>query len=92
VQKVDGAKEAKAKARRDRKSKNATQDAVEATTSTSTVKRGRKRESTALEVAANSPNVEAGPSEPKGKVARVSDVQVAEATEVPWTAPVANMY
>jgi hypothetical protein len=44
------AKDAKAKARRDRKSKNAKQEAVESTISASTVKRGRKRKSTALEV------------------------------------------
>jgi hypothetical protein len=83
---------AKAKENRGRKGKSATQEAVEPTASTSTVRRGRKRKSTALEVEANSPNVEAGPSVPKGKVARVSNVQAAEAAEVLWMAPVAKMY
>jgi hypothetical protein len=86
------AKDAKAKARRDRKSKSATQKAVEAMTSASTVKRGRKRKSTALEVEANSPNVEAGPSVRKGKVARVSGVQTVEAAGALWLASVAKMY
>jgi hypothetical protein len=84
--------EAKAKARRDRKSKNATQEAGEAATATSTVRRGRKRKSTALEAEANPPDGGAGPSVPKGKVARVSHVQAAEAAETSWTAPVAKMY
>jgi hypothetical protein len=53
----DAAKEAKAKARHDRKSKNATQVAVEATTSAGTIKRGRKRKSAVLEVEL----VQAGP-------------------------------
>ena len=69
------AKEAKAnakgKGKRDRKSKNAAQETVEATASSSTVRRGRKRKSTELEA-------EAGPSVPKSKAARVSDVQAAE--------------
>ncbi|KAH4330485.1 hypothetical protein HBH98_256180 [Parastagonospora nodorum] len=87
------AQEAKAKARRDRKFKNATQEAVEATTSAGTVKRGRKRKSTALEVEANySIDGDANQATPKRKVARVSKVQIAEATGVPWTAPCAKMY
>lgn len=44
------------------------------------------------EVEANSPDVGAGLLVPKGKVARVSNVKAAEATGVPWAAPVANMY
>jgi hypothetical protein len=84
----DAAREAKAKTKRDRKSKKARQEAGEATTATSTVRRGRKRKRTTLEVEANSLNVEAGPSVPKGKVARVSDVQAAEAAGVLWMAPV----
>ena len=71
----DAAKEAKAKARHDRECKNVTQEAVEATTSASTVRRGRKRKGTMLEAEANSADVGAGPSIPKGKVARVSLVQ-----------------
>lgn len=88
----DAAREANAKTRRDRKSKKATQEAGEATTATSTVRRGRKRKRTTLEVEADSLNVEAGPSVPKGKVARVSDVQAAEAAGVLWMAAVAKMY
>jgi hypothetical protein len=88
----DAAREAKAKTRRDRKSKKAKQEAGEARTATSTVRRGRKRKRTTLEVEANSPSVEAGPSAPKGKVARVSDVQAAETAGVLWMAPVAKMY
>jgi len=51
------AKEAKAIGQRARKCKNATQEAVEAMASTATVRRGRKRKSTTLEVGANSLNV-----------------------------------
>jgi hypothetical protein len=67
--KESAAKDAKAKARRDRKSKSATQEAVESTKSASMVNRGRKCKSTALEIEAILPNVEAGPSVRKGKVA-----------------------
>jgi hypothetical protein len=74
------AKEAKGK--RGRKGKSATQETAEATGSTSTVRCDRKRKSTALEA-------EAGPSVPKGKVARMSGVQ---AVAEPWIAPVARMY
>lgn len=61
------AKEAKAKAGCDRKSRNAMQEAAEATTATSTARRGRKRKSTAAGIEAKSRNVEAGPSVPKAK-------------------------
>jgi hypothetical protein len=83
---TDAAKEAKVKGKRGRKGKNATQEGAEVTTPISMVRRSWKRKSTAL------PNVEAGPSVPKGKVTRVSDVQAAEAAEAPWTAPFAKMY
>lgn len=86
------AKVAKAKARRDRKSKNATQEVVKATTSAGTVKRGWKRKSTTLEAEANSVDGEANQAMPKRKVARVSNTEVAEATGVPWVAPLAKMY
>jgi hypothetical protein len=76
------AKEAKAKARRNQKCRNAIEEAAEATTATSLIRRGRKRKSTALEKEVNSLYVVAGPSVPKGKVARVSDVQAAEAAGV----------
>jgi hypothetical protein len=59
--------------------------------STGTVRRGRKRKSTALEVEANWPDVETSSSVQKGD-ARVSNVQEAEATGVLWTAPIAKMY
>jgi hypothetical protein len=72
--------------------KKATQEAGEATTATSTVRRGQKRKSTALEAEANPPDVRARLSVPKGKVARVSHVQAAEAAGTPWTAPFAKMY
>jgi protein-tyrosine-phosphatase len=88
----DAAREANTKTRRDRKSKKAKQEAGEATTAIITMRRGQKRKSTTLEVEANSPNVKAGLSVPKGKVARVSDVQAAEAAGVLWMAPVAKMY
>jgi hypothetical protein len=88
----DAAKEAKAKARRDRKSRKATQEAVEATTSTSMIIRGRKRKSTALGVEANSLDGEANQAMPKRKVAKASNAEVAEATGVPWVAPLAKMY
>ena len=55
-------------------------------------KRGRKRKNTALEAEANPQNIEAGLSVPKRKVARVNKGKVAEATEVPWKAPLAKMY
>ncbi|USP75261.1 uncharacterized protein yc1106_02535 [Curvularia clavata] len=73
------AKEAKAKAKgkRGRKSKNPAQETAEATASTSIVRHGRKRKSTEVEA-------EAGPSVPKSKTARVSNVQ--------GIAPVARMY
>jgi hypothetical protein len=83
----DAAKEAKAKARRDRKSKKATQEAVETTTPAGTIKRGRKRK-----VEAKSVDGEANVSMPKRKVAKVSNVQVAEGTGVSWVAPLAKMY
>jgi hypothetical protein len=89
---TDAAKKAKVKGKRGRKGKNATQEVVEAMTSASTIKRGRKRKSTALEVEANSVDGEANQVTPKRKVARVSNVQVAEATRVPWVAPLAKMY
>jgi hypothetical protein len=88
----DATNEAKAKARSSRKCKNAKKDAAEATTSASTIRRGWKRKSTALEVGVDSLNVGAKKSVPKRKVARVSDVQVAEATGVQWIAPFAKMY
>ena len=50
-------------------------------------KRGRKRKSASPEA-----EVEAGPSIPKVKVARISEVELAEATGLPWRAPVAKMY
>lgn len=81
------AKEAKAKARRDRKSKNATQVVVETTATVSTMRRGQKRKIAALGAKANSLDVGPGP---KGKVARVSHVMAAEVT--PRTAPCAKMY
>ncbi|KAH3955985.1 hypothetical protein HBI26_254390 [Parastagonospora nodorum] len=89
---TDTAKEAKVKGKPGQKGKNATQEGAEATTPISMVRRGRKRGGTALEVEANLPNVEAGPSVPKGKVARVSDVQAAEAAELLCTVPVVKMY
>ncbi|KAE8821929.1 hypothetical protein PTNB85_10567 [Pyrenophora teres f. teres] len=83
------AKEAKANAKgqgkRGQKGKNTVQETAEATASTSTVRRGRKRKSTVLEA-------EAGRSMPKGKAARVSDMEAAEAGGAPWIAPVARMY
>jgi hypothetical protein len=86
------AKEAKAKARRGQNYKNATQEVIETTTSASTIKRGRKHKSAALEVEANSADGDANQSVPKRKVARANNVQVAEATEVSWVAPLAKMY
>jgi hypothetical protein len=86
------AKEAKAKGKRGRKSKKATQEAVEATTTSSTVRPSRKRKSTAIGVEANSLDVGTRSSMPKSKVARVSNVEAAEATGVLWAALVANMY
>jgi hypothetical protein len=80
------AQEARAKARRDRKSKN-TKEAVEATTSAGTAKRGRKRR-----VEVNTADGEADQVMPKRKVARVSNVQVVEGTGVAWVAPLAKMY
>jgi hypothetical protein len=68
------------------------QEAAEATTALSTVRRGRKRKSAALEAEADPPDVGAGLLVLKGKVARVSYVQAAEAVETPWTALVAKMY
>ena len=88
----DAAKETKAKVRRDRKSKNATQEAVEAIISAGTVKRGRKRKSTALEVEANSVDGEANQAKSKRKAARVSNVKAPEATGMSWVAPLAKMY
>ncbi|KAJ6267361.1 hypothetical protein PSV08DRAFT_157423, partial [Bipolaris maydis] len=81
------AKEAKAKAKgkRGRKSKNAAQETAKATAPTSAVRRDLKRKSTESEA-------EAGPSVPKGKVARVSHVQAADTARAPWMAPVARMY
>ncbi|KAH7548768.1 hypothetical protein BM1_10934 [Bipolaris maydis] len=85
------AKEAKAKAKakgrgkRGQKGKNAMQEPAEATASTNTVRRGRKRKSTEVEA-------EDGSSVPRGKAARVSDVQAAEAGGAPWTVPVARIY
>jgi hypothetical protein len=55
-----------------------------------TIKRGRKRKSTALEVEANSLDDETKQAMLKRKVARASDVQVAEG--VLWVAPLAKMY
>jgi hypothetical protein len=80
------AQEARAKARRDRKSKN-TKEAVEATTSAGTTKRGRKRR-----VEVNTADSEAAQVMPKRKVARVSNVQVVEGTGMAWVAPLAKMY
>jgi hypothetical protein len=89
---MDAAHEAKVERKRGQKGKDATQEAVEAT-ATSTVRRGRKRKSTALATeAAESPGVDIGPSVPKSKVARVSNNKAAEAAGVPWAALVANMY
>lgn len=81
------AKEAKAKARgkNGQKGKNAAQDTAEATASTDTLRRGRKRKSTESEA-------ETGPSVRKGKVARMSDIQAVEATEMLETPPVAKLY
>jgi hypothetical protein len=89
---TDAAKEAKVKGKRGRKGKNATQEVVDATTSASTVKRGRERKSTALEVEVDALDGKANEVMPKRKVARVNNVQVAEATGVPWVAPLAKMY
>lgn len=89
---TDAATEARVKGKRGRKCKNATLQAVELTTTEGQVKRGRKRKSTALEAEANSLDFGAGPSVPKRKAARVSNVKAAEAIEVPWTAPSAKMY
>ena len=50
-------------------------------------KRGRKRKSPALEA-----DIEASSSVPKDKVVRISEIEPVEAVEVPWRAPVANMY
>jgi hypothetical protein len=77
------AEQAKAKVRRNQKARNATQEVVEATTSADTVKHGRKRKNTVLEAEVISGDVRAGPSMPRGKVARVSNVKAAEATGVP---------
>ena len=87
-------KEAKAKAKgeRGRKGKDAMQEAAETTASISTVGRGRKRKCTALEVGANPANVEAGPSVPRDKVTKVSNIQTAEVSEVLGMVPVAKMY
>jgi hypothetical protein len=82
----DAAKEAKVKARRGWKSKNAAQEVIEATTS------GRKRKRTALGVGVNSLDGKANLSMPKRKVVKVSNIQVAEGTGVPWVAPLAKMY
>jgi hypothetical protein len=87
----DAANEAKAKARSSQKGKDATQAAAEATTSASKTRRGRKRKSAVLEVEADSLDVGAKRLVPKGKVAKVSEVQV-EATGAPWMAPFAKMY
>jgi hypothetical protein len=65
---------------------------VEATTSAGTIKCGRKRKSTALDVEVNSVDGKANQAMPKRKVARVSNDQVAEAAGVPWVAPFAKMY
>jgi hypothetical protein len=89
---MDAAKEAKAKARSYQKCTNITQDAVEATPSAITKRRGQKRKSTALEVEANSLDFGAGALVPKDKVAKVSHVQAAEAVRVPFMAPVAKTY
>lgn len=53
-------------------------------------KGGRKRKSptTEAEVESSSPDIEASASEPKKKVARLSEVQ----ERTPWRAPVARMY
>jgi hypothetical protein len=82
----DVAKESKVKARRDRKFKNAAQEAIEATTS------GRKRKRTALGVGANSLDGKANLSMSKREVAKVSSVQVAEGTGVSWVSLLAKMY
>ena len=65
-----------------------------ATASKGKGKRSRKRKSPAPEADAdaNLPEVEEGLLVPKDKVARMSEVESANAQEVPWRAPVAKMY
>ena len=61
------------------------QETADPTESTTTVRRGRKRKSAALEA-------EASPPVPIGKAARMSDAQAAEAGGVSQIAPVARLY
>jgi hypothetical protein len=80
--KVDATNEARAKARSSRKGKDATKAAAEVMNPASTTMRSQKRKSTVLEVGTESLDVGMKRSVPKGKVARVSEVQV-EATGAP---------